>query len=100
VLVSASSGPFTAYSPRRADTFVYRRRARGAWDRAAGLASGTGTTVTHFATTGTPGVLYAANNRGVFHTQDGGTRWTALEIPWPPDCHTQGVVALRALEVP
>jgi hypothetical protein len=100
VLVSASSGPFTAYSPRRADTFVYRRRARGAWDRAAGLASGAGTTVTHFATTGTPGVLYAANNRGVFHTEDGGTRWTALEIPWPPDCHTQGVVALRALEVP
>jgi photosystem II stability/assembly factor-like uncharacterized protein len=96
VLVSAASGPFTAYSARRAETFVYRRTGRGGWELVAGPASGAGTTVAHFASTGTPGVLYAANNRGVFHTEDGGNRWTALEIPWPPDCHTQGVVALVA----
>jgi BNR/Asp-box repeat len=99
VMVSASSGPWTAYSPRRAETFVYRRAHRGAWEAAAGLATGAGTTVTHFAATGTPGKLYGANNRGVFRTEDGGARWTALEVPWPPDCMTQGVVALLAIDL-
>jgi photosystem II stability/assembly factor-like uncharacterized protein len=97
VMVSASSGPWTAYSPRRAESFVYRRR-RGAWEVVPGLATGAGTTVAHFAAGGTPGMMYAANNRGIFRTEDGGARWTSLDLPWPPDCMTQGVVALMYLD--
>ena len=96
VVVSASSGPWTAYTPKRAEAFVYRRGDRGGWEAVSGVASGAGTTVTHFAPARTPGMLFGANNRGVFRTDDGGARWTALDVPWRPAYEAQGVVALLA----
>jgi len=97
VLVSASSGPWTAYTPRRGEAFVYRRSGSGAWKAIDGVAAGAGTTVTHFAATDTPGMLYGANNRGIFRTEDGGARWSAVDVPWGADYQAQGAVALLAL---
>jgi hypothetical protein len=98
VLISSSSGPWTAYNPRNADTYIYRRSGRGPWTMVReGVPTPEGTTVTHFAGGGEPGVIYAANNRGVFRTDAAGLRWTALDVPWDPRYERQGVVALVVL---
>jgi len=99
VLVSASSGPWHAYSPKTAESFVYRKIAGAAWKVVRdGLPVPDGTTVTHFASTPEPGVIYAANNRGVFRTDDAGLRWASLDLPWEPRYESQGVLAVLALE--
>lgn len=96
VVVSAASGPFVAYSPRHAEAYVYRKAARGSFQTAMnGLPDGRGTVASRFAASPSePGVIYAANNHGVFRTADAGGSWKALEIPWPQSAFAQGVEAL------
>ena len=91
VLVSAAPHPFRAYDPKRAESAVYRKSGGGEWEEVdGGLPDGTGTTVSVlFAST--RGVFWAANNRGVYRSTDGGTRWERLAIPWP-DAYTSGNV--------
>jgi len=99
VLVSASSGPWHAYNPKTAESFVYRRTAGTPWSAVqTGLPSPDGTTVTHFATGVEPRLIYAANNHGVFRSDDAGQRWSTVEIPWPSRYTKQGVLALLMLE--
>lgn len=83
VVVSATEGPFVAYRPQSAEADVYRRAGGNRWERArSGLAEGRGTTATRFATyAGEPGIVYAANNRGLFRSDDAGRRWKALDVP-------------------
>lgn len=99
VVVSAASGPFVAYSPRRAEAYVYRKAAPRPFEFAMeGLPDGQGTVASRLATNpDEPGVIYAANNHGVFRTADAGRTWTALEIPWPPRAFAHGVDALAVL---
>ena len=99
VIVSAASGPFVAYSPRRAEAYVYRKTGRRAFQPAMeGLPNGRSTIASRLATRpGEPGTIYAANNHGVFRTADAGRTWTALEIPWPQHAFAQGVEALACL---
>jgi photosystem II stability/assembly factor-like uncharacterized protein len=98
VIVSAASGPFVAYSPRRAEAYVYRKTARDRFGLAMeGLPDGQGTIASRLATNpDEPGVIYAANNHGVFRTADAGQTWQALEIPWPR-AFARGVEALICL---
>src|SRR5437667_9560002 len=86
VFVSAADGPWVAYSPRNAEAYVYRKAKRRAWELAMeGLPAARGTTASRFAThPQEPGVIYAANNRGVFSSTDAGRTWKVLEIAWPP----------------
>jgi hypothetical protein len=99
VLVSASSGPWHAYNPKTAETYVYRKTGDGAWRPVrAGLPAAEGTTVMHFAVTEAPEVVYGADNRGVFRSDDAGMHWTGLDLPWQPYYPPQGVRALLALE--
>lgn len=99
VIVSAASGPFVAYSPRRAEAFVYRKTAQRSFELAMeGLPDAQGTIASRLATNpDEPGVLYAANNHGVFRTTDAGQTWRALEIPWPQRAFARGVEALVCL---
>ena len=99
VIVSAASGPFVAYGPRRAEAYVYRRTGRRAFELAMeGLPDAQGTVASRFATDRhEPGVIYATNNHGIFRTADAGQTWTALEIPWPPHAFSRGVDALVCL---
>jgi photosystem II stability/assembly factor-like uncharacterized protein len=99
VVVSAASGPFVAYSPRGAEAYVYRKTARRPFQPAMeGLPDGRGTVASRFtAERGKPGVLYAANNHGIFRTADAGQSWKALEIPWAPGAFADGVEALACL---
>jgi hypothetical protein len=77
VIVSATDGPGSAYSPRGAEAYVYRKTKIQSWEQSMnGLPAANGTTVSHFAThAGEPGVIYAANNRGLFKSGDAGRSW-------------------------
>lgn len=101
VIVSAASGPWVAYSPRRAEAYVYRKTARRPFELAMeGLPDAQGTIASRLAThPDEPGVIYAANNHGLFRAADAGRTWQALEIPWPPRAFAHGVEALACLPV-
>jgi photosystem II stability/assembly factor-like uncharacterized protein len=87
VLVSASPGPWRAYNPGNAESYIYRKTdgQRGGWELISkGLPQPSGTTVS----TLTPnpdvrGEFYAANNIGVYRSQDAGRTWSKLNPSWP-----------------
>jgi photosystem II stability/assembly factor-like uncharacterized protein len=99
VIVSATDGPGSAYSPRQAESYVYRKTGLKQWEQAmSGLPAPKGTTISHFATPADePGVIYAANNRGLFRSGDAGRSWKALDLPWPEPGLADGVEALACL---
>jgi photosystem II stability/assembly factor-like uncharacterized protein len=99
VLVSATDGPGSAYSPRHAEAYVYRKTELQRWELAmSGLPEANGTTVSQFAThAGEPGVIYAANNRGLFMSEDAGRSWESLDLRWPKPGLEDGVRAISCL---
>ena len=99
VIVSCADGPWSAYDPPHAESYVYQRSEEKAWRTAMeGLPDAKGTSVSRFAThPDAPAAVYAANNHAVYHSTDAGRRWTALDIPWPRDALGGGVEALAAL---
>jgi photosystem II stability/assembly factor-like uncharacterized protein len=100
VIVSGTDGPGSAYSPRRAEAYIYRKSGSAErWEQAmSGLPEARGTTASRFAAhAGEPGVIYAANNRGVFRSDDAGRSWKALDIAWPEHGLTEGVAALACI---
>jgi photosystem II stability/assembly factor-like uncharacterized protein len=99
VIVSATDGPGSAYWPRSAEAYVYRKTGLKRWEQAmSGLPESKGTTATRFAThAGEPGVIYAANNRRLFKSDDAGRSWKALELHWPEPGLANGVAALACL---
>ena len=99
VIVSATDGPGSAYWPRSAEAYVYRKTGLKRWEQAmSGLPEAKGTTASRFAThAGEPGVIYAANNRGLFRSDDAGRSWKALDLPWPEPGLADGVEALACL---
>jgi hypothetical protein len=99
VVVSATEGPFVAYRPQSAEAHVYRRAGGHQWEQAmSGLPEASGTTASRFAThPSEPGVVYAANNRGLFQSDDAGRSWKALDVPWPEPGLADGVAALACL---
>ena len=99
VIVSATDGPGSAYRPRSAEAYVYRKTGLNRWEQAmSGLPEAEGTTVSRFAAhAGEPGVIYAANNRGLFRSDDAGLNWKALDLPWLESGLTDGVEALACL---
>lgn len=97
VLVSAAPSPFRAYDPARAESGVYRKSAGGEWRPVReGLPSGDGVTVSVLAAS-RPGELWAANNRGVFRSDDAGVSWEPLEIPWPDAYSSSNVLAMLVI---
>ncbi|MFB6359866.1 MAG: WD40/YVTN/BNR-like repeat-containing protein [Halobacteriales archaeon] len=85
VLVSAARGAGSAHS-QPAESYVYRRTAPGgSWVRLddRGLPTGEGVTRAMLASGRKGRTFYAANNRGLFRTRDGGQAWTRLPIDWP-----------------
>jgi len=99
VIVSAANGPGSAYWPRSAEAYVYRKTGLERWEQVMiGLPGSKGTTVSQFAThAGEPGVVYAANNHGLFRSDDAGRSWKALDFSWPEPWFANGVEALACL---
>lgn len=98
VVVSGATGPYLAYRPSNAEAYVYRKTAGKPFELAmAGLPDPAGTVASRLAThPDEPGVFYAANNHGLFRSEDGGRNWKALEIAWPERAFARGVDALAA----
>jgi photosystem II stability/assembly factor-like uncharacterized protein len=82
-LVSAATGAFSAHTPSRADTHVYRRT-DDRWTPLSETALPQGDGVTRpVLAAGDPGEFYAASNRGLARSADGGRSWTVLDVDWP-----------------
>jgi photosystem II stability/assembly factor-like uncharacterized protein len=98
VVVSAARGPYVAYRPGSAEAYVYRKTAGRPFEPAMdGLPDAQSTVASRLvASPGEAGVFYAANNHGLFRSQDGGRRWQPLEIRWPEGVFRHGVEALAA----
>ena len=99
LIVSATEGPGSAYSPGRAEAYIYRKNGPKGWEQAmSGLPAAKGMTASRFAThADEPGVIYAGNNRGLFRSDDAGRSWKALDLPWPEPGLADGVEALACL---
>jgi photosystem II stability/assembly factor-like uncharacterized protein len=98
VVVSASAGPYVAYRPDSAEAYVYRKRAGEPFKLAMeGLPEARGTVASRLVThPDEPHVFYAANNHGLFRSEDGGMSWEALGLAWPEGVFRHGVSSLAA----
>ncbi len=98
VIVSAASSPFVAHSARRAESWVYRKDDGSAWRPVRdGLPDPTGTTISSLATgSSADPAIYAANNRGLYSSPNGGMSWDRLELDWPERFQRQRVTGLCA----
>ena len=76
VVVSASSGPRTAYVAGLADGRLYRRAGDAAWERVTHGWPREPRTIAPLLSSGTAdGELWAADERGLHASEDGGTTW-------------------------
>lgn len=84
ILLSASPGPTFAHDPKGAESRIYRRARGVTWEPVAdGLPPAIGMTAPALAADPVePGVFYAASNRGVYRSTNGGHKWEPLAIPW------------------
>jgi photosystem II stability/assembly factor-like uncharacterized protein len=100
VVVSASSGPYRAYWPGEAQAYLYRKSKGQPFERVTqGLPEAEGTVASRLAThSSEPGAFYAANNHGLFRSDDGGRTWEMMPIHWPEGAFDGGVEALAAFE--
>lgn len=96
VVVSAAAGAYSAHNVQRAETYIYRKPANSAWQQVhAGLPDPHGTSRSVLATErGSAGVFYAANNHGVFRSEDTGRTWHQLDISWPDSSREANAEAL------
>jgi photosystem II stability/assembly factor-like uncharacterized protein len=96
VVVSASSGPYSAYVAGRSDGRLYRRVARDRWERVRDGWPEPARTVAPLLCAGTKaGELWAADERGVHSSDDGGKSWRPVaSYPASPH-HLQGLALAR-----
>ena len=99
VIVSASSGPFTAYVAGRSNGRLYRRRAAGsnaAWERVRDGWPDPPDTIAPLLSAGAnAGELWAADERGLHRSGDGGRSWRRVAGYDAPPQHLRGLALLR-----
>jgi photosystem II stability/assembly factor-like uncharacterized protein len=96
VLVSASSGPYTAYIAGRSDGRVYRRVEGARWERVRAGWPEPPSTVAPLLSAGTKsGELWAADERGVHRSDDGGKSWRRAAGYATPPQHLRGLALMR-----
>ncbi|MFL5704693.1 MAG: hypothetical protein ACJ8AG_17920 [Ktedonobacteraceae bacterium] len=85
LVVSASPGPNQAHNLANAESAIFRRSKGEPFQQVSeGLPNQRGTLASVLAANeAEPGVFYAANNQGVFRSQDAGITWEELPVPWP-----------------
>jgi photosystem II stability/assembly factor-like uncharacterized protein len=100
LVISAAPGPQQAHNPMSAQSAIYRRSDGGQWQQVRdGLPPVRGLLASVLAANeAEPGVFYAANNRGLFHSADAGSTWEGLPIPWPTDTRLGRAHALVAVQ--
>ncbi|NKE35388.1 hypothetical protein GWG54_06090 [Natronococcus sp. JC468] len=100
VLVSSASGPRSAHTASSAEAYVYRKSDAEPWERLedVGLPTGEGVVRAELAAGAEPGVVYAANNRGLFRTRDFGDAWGRIGVDWADGFEAQAPRGLAVLE--
>jgi hypothetical protein len=100
IVISAAHGPQQAHNPQQAESAIYRRSGDSPWQQVRdGFPEPRGLLTSVLAThDADPGVFYAANNKGVFRSTEGGLSWEVLPIPWPQGLHMGRAHALIAVE--
>jgi photosystem II stability/assembly factor-like uncharacterized protein len=96
LVVSASSGPHSAYVAGRSDGRLYRRVSPEQWERVRDGWPEPATTIAPLLCAGThAGELWAADERGIHQSDDGGKIWRRVgTYPTPPQ-HLRGLAVLR-----
>ena len=96
VIVSASSGPHSAYVAGRSDGRLFRRLSRERWERVRdGWAEPANTIAPLLCAGAKGGELWAADERGVHRSDDGGKTWRrAVGYPSSPQ-HLRGLALVR-----
>jgi photosystem II stability/assembly factor-like uncharacterized protein len=96
ILISASRSAMSAHDAERAETWIYRRMAGQPWSVVKrGLPDASGTTISSLvADPHDPGVVYAANNRGVYRSVDMGESWERVEIEWASEYEGERVAGV------
>ena len=95
VVVSAASHPHSAYMSGRSDGRLYRREGGGRWRRvSAGWPDPPATIAPLLAAGREPGELWAADERGVHRSADGGATWAAVAEFDPTPAWLRGIVIL------
>jgi len=98
VLVSSARSARTAHRSTSAESYVYRRRSDGAWERADdGLRAGDGLLRAVLAAAPEGETFYALTNRGLYRTEDAGDRWRRQAIPWDDRYENQTASGLVVL---
>jgi hypothetical protein len=96
VVVSASSGPRTAYVAGRSDGRLYRRVGRERWARVRdGWPEPPDTIAPLLCAGATPGEMWAADERGVHRSDDNGKRWHRVAAYAKSPQHLRGLSLIR-----
>jgi hypothetical protein len=92
VIVSAAHSARHAHRMRFAESVVYRKESRKDWHPVTGLPPADGTTISALATShGQDVIFYAANNHGIFQSENAGLQWERVSMPWPDNYQSQRV---------
>jgi photosystem II stability/assembly factor-like uncharacterized protein len=92
VVVSASSGPHSAYVAGRSDGRLYRRLAPGRWERVRDGWPEPASTIAPLLCAGSKaGELWAADERGVHGSDDGGKSWRRVFSHATSPQHVRGL---------
>lgn len=96
VVVSAASHAHAAYVAGRSDGRLYRREGRGRWERVTHGWPDPPDTIAPLVRGGAaPGELWAADERGIHRSDDGGSSWRRVaEYPTSPH-HLRGLALVR-----
>jgi photosystem II stability/assembly factor-like uncharacterized protein len=96
VIVSASSGPHSAYVAGRSDGRVYRRVAAGRWEHVRDGWPDPPSTIAPLLCAGAKaGELWAADERGVHRSDDGGKSWRRVAGYATPPQHLRGLALMQ-----
>jgi hypothetical protein len=96
VVVSASSGPHSAYVAGRSDGRLYRRLNREHWERVRDGWPEPARTIAPLLCAGaSAGELWAADERGVHHSDDGGKSWRGVASYATPPQHLRGLAQVQ-----
>jgi hypothetical protein len=96
VVVSASSGPHSAYIAGRSDGRLYRRVARERWERVRDGWPDPASTIAPLLSAGSKAAeLWAADERGVHRSNDGGKSWRRMAGYATLPQHLRGLALVR-----
>jgi photosystem II stability/assembly factor-like uncharacterized protein len=96
VVISASSGPYSAYGAGRSDGRLYRRVSRERWERVRDGWPEPASTIAPLLTTGAKAAeLWAADERGVHRSDDGGKSWRRVAGYAAPPQYVEGLALVR-----